>query len=258
MPTDDRDTPPRDGPRDRTAPFRYDGSTLIVEDRGVGPHTLLLLHGIGMGRSIFDGLVEQLGGGIHTVAVDLPGYGEAPEPPRTPTIERMADLVAALVRERGRGDVTALGHSMGSQVAAELAARHPRLVDRLVLVAPTVDPRERTATGQILRLAQDLAVESPMVLLRGGREYLRGGPHLRRKMRAMLAHRPERAYPRISAPTLVLRGENDYVSRRDWCRQVTAAIPDARLVEIAGHGHETMIRDSAPTARILAEFMRKR
>ncbi|MET0296052.1 MAG: alpha/beta hydrolase [Microbacterium sp.] len=254
MPVDDRPA----SPRGRTSSFRHDGSTLIVEERGAGPHTLLLVHGIGMGRRVFDDLVERVGPGIRTVVVDLPGYGDSPEPARTPSIERMADTVAALIRERLRGDVTVLGHSMGSQVAVEVAARHPRLVDRVVLVAPTVNPRERTAARQLLRLAQDLAVESPRVLLRGGREYLRAGPNLRRKMRAMLAHRPELAFPRVAAPTLVLRGEQDYVSPRVWCAQVADDIPDARLVEIPGHGHETMIRDAAPAARLIREFVRGR
>ena len=50
---------------------------------------------------------------------------------------------------------------MGTQVAIEVAARHPSLVESVVLIGPTVNRRERTAPQQVLRLAQDLAVESP-------------------------------------------------------------------------------------------------
>jgi pimeloyl-ACP methyl ester carboxylesterase len=244
------------------ASFAHGGATLIAETTGRAPTpgapTYLLIHGIGMGRSIFADLAAHLRhhSGAHVIAIDLPGYGEAPEPTRVLTMERAADLVAAYLRSRAVERVVIVGHSMGTQVAAEVAARHPEVVERAVLIAPTVDRRERTATQQVLRLAQDLAVESPRVIFVGAREYLRAGPHLRAKFRAMLVHRPEATYPRVLAPTLVLRGENDYVCSPAWCRFVATALRDGRLAEVPGHGHETMIRDAAPAAALIDEFVR--
>lgn len=109
---------------------------------------------------------------------------------------------------------------------------------------------------QLMRLVQDLAVESPRVIAVGAKEYFRAGPRVRVKMRAMIVHRPEDVYPLIDAPTLVVRGEKDYVAPREWCAFVTASIPGARSTEIPGHGHEAMIRDAAPTARRIEEFLR--
>lgn len=240
------------------APFSHAGATLIAETRGSADAqtTYLLVHGIGMGRGIFGELSDHLtGDGGRTIAVDLPGYGEAPEPVRVLTMQRTADLLAAYLRAQHTAPVVVIGHSMGSQVAAELAARHPQLVERAVLIGPTVNRRERTARQQILRLVQDLLIESPRVIAIGAREYLRAGPNLRGKFRAMLAHRPEDAYPRVLAPTLVLRGEVDYVCSRAWCRFVAAALPDATSTEIAGHGHETMIRDAAASAAAIRRFL---
>src|SRR5690606_40916667 len=54
-----------------------------------------------------------------------------------------------------------------SQVVAELAVRHPELVRELVLIAPTVNARERTLWRQILRMLQDLLGEHPKVITRG-------------------------------------------------------------------------------------------
>ena len=250
-----RSRAPRDRPRGRVSTFAHDGAQIVVEEHGVGSRTFVLLHGIGMGRSVFADLVDALGDDAHTMAIDLPGYGEAAEPPRTPTIERLADIVGAVLRDRPRSDVTVVGHSMGTQVAVELAARHPRLVDRVVLVGPTVDVEARTASRQLLRLAQDLAIESPTVIVRGGREYLRAGPNLRLKMRAMISHRPEKTYPRVSVPALVLRGSQDHVSPRRWARTVADLLPDGRFTEIEGHGHETMIRDARPAAAEILAFV---
>lgn len=237
--------------------FADAGASLIAERRGdpQAALTVVLIHGIGMGRKVFGDLVLHLQDHALVVAVDLPGYGDAPEPPRTPTMERMADLVAAYLRHLDRGPVVLLGHSMGTQVATEVAVRHPDTVGRLVLVAPTVDRHHRRALRQLWRLGRDLWGESPKVLLLGAREYVRAGPHLRRKMRAMLAHRPEHAFPRIAAPTLVVRGEFDVVVPAPWFDEVVAAIPDARPFVIEGHRHETLIRTAEPAASELRRWL---
>lgn len=232
--------------------FAHGGATLVAETRGTGPRTFVLLHGVGMGRSVFADAVERLRPHGRVIALDLPGYGEAPEPSRTPTIERMADLVAAFLVARVPGEIILVGHSMGTQVAVEVVSRHPGTAARVVLVGPTIDPRVRRVLPLLSRFLADLVDENPRVLAAGAREYLRAGPNLRKKIRAMRAHRPEDAYPRVAVPALVIRGADDLVCPRDWCRAVVAALPDARLSEVPDRGHETLIRDAAPTvARIL-------
>lgn len=238
----------------RPARFSWQGATIVWAERGYGERTYVLVHGIGMGRTVFDDLGRHLARHGRVVAFDLPGYGDAPEPPRILTVERNADVVAAFLRHLDVRDVTVIGHSMGAQIAVEIAARHPSSVQRIVLAGPTVNPKERSARAQVARLLQDIAIESPVVWARGTREYLRAGPHLRTKFRAMLVHRPETTFPRVAVPALVLRGENDLVAPREWCEEVARLIPDATLVEIPDHGHETMIRDAAAAASAIRAF----
>ncbi|UYO97006.1 alpha/beta hydrolase [Microbacterium sp. M28] len=231
--------------------FEHGGATLVVERFGQG-RPFVVLHGIGMGRSVFLDLTGRLRGEV--VAVDLPGFGEAPEPVRTLTMERHADLVAAYLRSVDLNGVVVIGHSMGSQVAAELAARHPELVAGAVLAGPSVNSAARTIGAQAGYLLWDLLGESPVVLWRGAREYLRGGPHLIRKMRAMIVHRPEDAFPRIDCPVLVLRGESDPLAPMSWCEEILDLVPDAELEVIRGHGHETLISDASPAAELIQAF----
>ena len=233
--------------------FAHAGATLIAERRGSGRCVYVLVHGIGMGRTVFADLARHLGDG-EVIALDLPGYGEAPEPARVLTIERMADLVAAYLRERVGVPAVVVGHSMGAQIALEVGVRHPSVVDRIVLVGPTVDPAARTAPRQLWRLLRDIAVESPRVIAAGAREYVHAGPRIRAKFRAMLVHRPEDVLARAHVPALVLRGEDDLVAPREWCIRVAETLPDGRLAEVPGHGHETMIRDAAPAARLIRAF----
>lgn len=235
--------------------YEYGGATLIAETFGEGEHTFLLLHGIGMGRSVYLDVVQRLKGRV--IALDLPGFGEAPEPSRNLTMERHADLVAAYLRHVGAGPVVVIGHSMGSQIAAELAARHPSLVEGVILAGPTVDKAARNVASQARYLLIDLVGERPLVIWRGAREYLRGGPHLIRKIRATIVHEPENAFARIHCPVLVLRGEDDPLATPAWCQAIIEAIPGAALEVIPDHGHGTLISDSAPAARLIHAFVDK-
>lgn len=232
--------------------FEHAGATLISETFGEGERTFLLLHGIGMGRSVYLDVVQRLRG--RAIAVDLPGFGEAPEPERTLTMERHADLVAAYLRHTGEGPVVVIGHSMGSQIAAELAARHPSLVEGVVLAGPTVNKAARNVAAQASYLLRDLVGERPLVIWRGAREYLRGGPNLVRKMRATIAHAPEKAFRRIQSPVLVLRGESDPLAPMSWCQEIIDEIPGADLRVIPDHGHGTLISDSEPAAELIQGF----
>jgi len=231
--------------------FDHAGAALVVEDFGSG-RPFVLLHGIGMGRSVYGDLATHLTGRV--IAVDLPGFGEAPEPERTLTMARHADLVAAWLRSAGVTGSCVVGHSMGSQIAAELAARHPDLVAGLVLAAPTVDAAHRTLAAQAGRLLRDLIAEQPLVFWRGAREYLRGGPHVLRKARATIVHEPERAYRQVRCPALVLRGEHDPMVPASWGDFVVDQLPDAELRVIEKHGHGTLISDAEPAARLITEF----
>ena len=151
-----------------------------------------------------------------------------------------------------------VGHSMGAQVVIEAAARHPDLTERIVLVGPTVNDRERTAREQIRRLAQDLAHREPQ----GDRRSALASTCARartcgRKMRAMLVHEPERSLPRVPRRTLVIRGEDDLVVPQDWCERLVALRPDGTpRRRCPAHGHETMIRDAEPTARLILDVPR--
>lgn len=234
--------------------FTFAGATLVHEDFGAGPRPIVLVHGVGMGRSVYLDLTTHLDGRI--IGLDLPGFGEAPEPPRTLTMERHADLIAAYLRSRRIDDAVILGHSMGSQIAAEIAVRHPDVVSALVLAGPTVNSATRSIRAQAGYLLWDLLHERPEVLWRGAREYLRGGPHLLRKMKATIVHTPENAYPRVGVPVLVVRGQRDPLAPMTWCQEIVDMVPDARFAEIPDHGHGTLISESGGAAATIREFVR--
>lgn len=221
--------------------------------------TIVLVHGIGMGQQYFGLLRDALVSSARVIAVDLPGFGDSPEPPTSLPIPAMAALLGRALDTLVAEPVVALGHSMGTQVVAELAAQRADLVDRVVLIAPTVNSAERSFGKQALRLLEDLANDPPIVGLVGLKMYAQAGPRwFMRKFRSMIEHRIEQVAPEISQPTLVMRGAEDTVCPADWVRSVAELIPDARMETADGKGHEAMITGAEPVARMVLEFLRDR
>lgn len=231
--------------------------TMAFFDRpGPAARTFVLVHGIGMGRVVFTGVAERLSAHGRVIALDLPGFGGSPEPGSAATLEVTAEVLAQFIRDEVAGPVVLVGHSMGTQIVAEIALKHPALVDRLVLIAPTVNRRERTAFKQAARLVQDAGGDGPKVLLLGLWEYLQTSPiWFANKLRFMLAHRIEDICARIDTPSLVLRGETDRVCPRDWVAEVAELLPKGEMREIPGRGHEAIIKSPEPVASMILEFV---
>lgn len=84
------------------------------------------------------------------------------------TLESHADALAAALTPAGVVGAEVIGHSMGGSVAIVLAARHPHLVSRLVLVDANLDPLPRVpgASGS----SGIAACSEPEFLTRGRRE----------------------------------------------------------------------------------------
>ncbi len=237
--------------------YRRDGITMAyTETLGPASQTFVLVHGIGMGRAVYAGVGDALAAHGRVLALDLPGFGDSPEPGSAATLEETADTVARFIAQETDGPVVLVGHSMGTQIVAEVALRYPELVSTLVLIAPTVNRHERTALRQAARMVQDLTGERPKVLLMGLWQYAKTNPiWFANKLRFMLAHHLERISPEIHTPTLVLRGENDRVCPRDWVSEVAALLPRSEMAEIPGRGHEAIIRSAEPAAAMILGFL---
>lgn len=243
----------------RTREFRRGDAVTVITDSGVpdGP-TFVLVHGIGMGHRYWSGLADALARLGRVLALDLPGFGEAPEPRHPQSMSEagayLAELIAA---EQPAAPVVLVGHSMGTQIVAEAAAQRPELVDSVVLIAPTVNPRERSGMVQAIRLAEDPSLARPKVVLLGVRTYLQAGPRWYfKKLGQMLAHRIELVLPDVAAPTLVIRGEHDRLSPRPWAEEVALLLPRGRYVEVPDRGHETMVTAGERVAELIAAHAR--
>jgi pimeloyl-ACP methyl ester carboxylesterase len=83
---------------------------------------LLLLHGLGASKSVWDPVVPTLAFEREVIALDLPGFGAAPSLPAgvEPTALALAEAVREELRARGVESAHVVGNSLGGWVALEL------------------------------------------------------------------------------------------------------------------------------------------
>jgi pimeloyl-ACP methyl ester carboxylesterase len=201
---------------------------------------IVLLHGLAVGQRYFDRLAQELDEELLRPEVREP----LPVP-------ELADRFATAFD----GPALVVANSLGCQAAAELAVRRPELVEALVLVGPTVDPRAGGWAGNILRLLLDVWYEplrlTPIIV----RDYLAMGPlDVLRQARHALAHRVEELLPHVEQPALVIRGAHDPLCSAAWAREVAEMLPRGRLVTVAGAGHAPHYSHPREVARLVSEL----
>lgn len=213
---------------------------------------VLLLHGIGVSSRYFHRLAPVLAERSRTIAVDLPGFGRARKPARRLPVEDYAALVAEFLDDRSLLGVVVIGHSMGAQIATNLARRRPDLVSQVVLLGPVMAPVDRTPLRAGSRLALDILRESPHSNALVLTDYARCGPRWYLKvLPSMLAYRIEDDLPELGMPVTIVRGDRDPIARAEWAHAIGSLAPHGRLVEVPGAPHVVMLSRPREIARLV-------
>jgi pimeloyl-ACP methyl ester carboxylesterase len=198
--------------------------------------------------------------GRNVLAVDLPGHGRSGGDP-LPSVEAIADWIAALLDAAAVERAAVVGHSMGALAALEFAARHPARAERIALAGIAVPMEVSDDLLDAARRNDHLAFE----LINGWSYSARGSlggnavPGLwmtGHSMRLLERSRPGvlaidlgacRAYANglaaaaaVRCPALVLTGGRDLMAPPRNARAATAALAGARTVDMAEAGHGLM------------------
>src|SRR5687768_10792468 len=128
---------------------------------------LLLLHG-GLGSiDMFGPVLPMLAKERQVIGVDLHGHGRTALGDRPISLVDMGDDMATVLKQLGYGQVDVMGYSMGGGVAFRLAAQHPEMVRRLVLVSAGYAqegfyPEMLPMQAQVGAAMADMMKETPM------------------------------------------------------------------------------------------------
>ncbi len=98
---------------------------LWSDSQGKGEPTIVLLHGAGADRSLWDLVLPALSKNHRVVRVELPGHGASPMIPDI-TVKEVARVVDAALQREHVEHALLVGHSYGAWVALEEAAARPK------------------------------------------------------------------------------------------------------------------------------------
>lgn len=214
---------------------------------------IVLVHGFGVSSAYFEPLAERLAVTYDVYAPDLPGHGGTDTPSAPLGVVGLAEALAAWLDVMRIERCELLGHSLGCQIAVELALRRPEVARRLILVGPPMDRRARSLRGLLPRFVAGGIGEPAGLTLLLAKDYARMGPRLVPELREMLAYRLERTLPSTAPiPVLVVRGARDRVATARWVDELFSAASNVRVVTVPGAGHA--VHYSQPEA--LAAYVR--
>jgi len=221
-----------------------------------GPETapvVVLIHGLGLNRQVWDAYEDALGARFRVLSYDLFGHGESPAPPRFPDLGLFADQLIELMDEMGINRAVLAGFSLGGMINRRLAIDHPERVSALIILN---SPHERQAEAQALveRHAMESSAGGPAATLDAAIErwfsvdfrdrkpdfiamvrgwVLANDAEIYAQCRRTLAFgvveliRPD---PPLDLPALVITGENDSGSTPAMSVAIADEISQARVV----------------------------
>jgi 3-oxoadipate enol-lactonase len=250
---------------------------LHYEETGAGP-ALVLVHGHGLDRRMWDDQVPAFAPRRRVIRYDLRGYGRSALPAAPFT--HHDDLLALLDHLRvDRACV--VGLSLGGSVAVNFALVHPARVRALVLVATSAVggffwPDELAAAFAPIHEAGrrgDMALAKRLWLAMPWFAPAREHPELRARLEAIVAdysghHFAHDSLARslkppandrlheITAPTLVIVGERDLAYYNlPLADRLASQIANAQKVVMTGVGHMANMEDSPTFNRVVLEFL---
>jgi pimeloyl-ACP methyl ester carboxylesterase len=192
-------------------------------------------------------LHDELALGADVYSIDLPGFGGLPKPGTAPGVTEMAHALGGVLRALSIRKAVLIGHSMGVQWVTELAVLAPEFAGAVVVIGPVADDAHRSLVAQSVALAIDVLGEPPTVNTTVFLDYLRCGPvWYLKQARHMVSYRIEDRVPRLTMPFLVIRGGNDPIAGRSWCRRLCGRAEQGSFVTVPGHRH--VVQFTAPRA----------
>ena len=181
------------------------------------------------------------------MAFDNRGAGRTDKPDAPYSIAMMADDTAGLMNALGIEHANILGISLGGRIALTLALRHPKSVEKLVLVSTSARVLPRGWRFRILGLL------SSAPILRG--KYPQPRYAFIRQRDASTMFNCTDKLPEIQAPTVIMHGKNDKTAPFALAEEMHAGIHGSQLLSFAGGHIFFLFRERQRFLDAVADFL---
>ena len=236
---------------------------------GAGPKAMVLIHDGTLHSATWDDVWPLFCKDFHVVRYDRRGYGRSPA--ATQPYSRTDDLLAVM-RAAGMEHAVVVGASAGGGIAVDFTLAHPKAVDRLVLVGPSIsglhysqyfnmrvmeyvrlyrqgDIEGSLRSGWSFAPGHDAALGRAAALLKANPpDLMRGDP-------ARLAPTAKPLLSSIQTPALVLVGDHDIADNQGEAAVAEALMPHAYRIVVPDSGHLMFMEHPELFARLVGQFV---
>ena len=258
-----------------------DGTRIHYEVTGrVGRTPVLMIQGLGASKNAWNLQRIAMATRFRIISFDNRGAGRSDKPTEPFTLEQMADDAIAVLDAAGIETAHVVGASMGGVISQIVAVKYPHRVRSLTLVCTAC--RNHPWRQELLQSWAKTAEEKGMIEVgKEAAQWVMSPRSFRRLVPAftwmgpLAALRPRHSFvsqihaildtredlvdqlSTITAPTMVIVGNQDILTPRGDSEEIAERIPNAELVVISGAAHGLMMEHSSTFNKILIEFLQR-
>jgi 3-oxoadipate enol-lactonase len=258
-----------------------DGTRIHYEVTGKsGATPVLMIQGLGASKNAWNLQRIAMATRFRIISFDNRGAGRSDKPTEPFTLEQMADDALAVLDAAGIETAHVVGASMGGVISQIVAVKFPHRVRSLTLVCTAC--RNHPWRQELLQSWAKTAADKGMIEVgKEAAQWVMSPRSFRRLVPAftwmgpLAALRPRHSFvsqidailntredlvdqlSTISAPTMVIVGNQDILTPRGDSEEIAERIPNAELVVISGAAHGLMMEHSSTFNRILIEFLQR-
>jgi 3-oxoadipate enol-lactonase len=249
---------------------------MAVEIEGEG-EPVLMIHGLGGTSNIFTPVLAALAH-HRTIRFDLPGSGRSHRVDGPLLLALFLDKTRVVMQRTGVDRVHVVAHSMGTIIAAHLAASEPGSVASLTLFGPLLAPSEPARAALRARAAQaregdmqpiadallraSVAAETrarrPAAVAFVRESLMRQDPEGYARTCEALSEMGPADTSRIDCPALLVTGDEDVVAPPQAVRMMSERVTGSRVEVLRGCGHWTPVEKPEECTGLLKRFLLER
>lgn len=238
--------------------------------------TIVFVHGAGLDHSWW-GLQSRYFGyhGFNVLAVDLPAHGRSGGAPLA-SIGDMADWVKNVLDAKKVKSATVVGHSMGSLIALEFAARYPERAEKIALIGVAYPMKVSDGFLDAAKRNDPAAYDMETIWGHAAQVPLAGNPSPGMWMYGDTLARLARLAPgvlhtdlaacnayaggmeaaaKLRCPALFILGARDMMTPPRAAQDLVKAIANSKTVTIGPSGHSLMAEAPDATLDALIAFL---
>jgi pimeloyl-ACP methyl ester carboxylesterase len=230
------------------------------ESFGRGARSVVLVHGLGLNRHSWQWQVPALAQHYRVIVYDLHGHGDSSLPPQVPSLTVFSEQLRELLDHLGIAKASIFGFSLGGMIARRFAMDHASRIEALGILH-SAHARDKVAHDAIQARVAQSARDGPAATVEAALErwftndFRQNHPDMMDKVRRWILANRKDVYapiyqvlvdgvtelvapnPPITAPTLVMTGDEDYGNSPAMSRAIAAEIPGSELVILPGLRH---------------------